>query len=130
MPEDKAKGPVVQLMATWVHTTPQFLTSEEMLRDLLKELVVKLGMTVLVPTIGVRVPTDNYVDQVSGRSPLESDLGLTLFTVISESHISVHTWPQFSKAWVEVVSCKLFDESVVENVLYKFFPSCELEPWR
>jgi S-adenosylmethionine/arginine decarboxylase-like enzyme len=126
----KDKGPMIQLMAVWVYADPKFLLNEDMLRDLIKELIVKLDMTVLVPTIGVRVPTTNYMDTVSGRQPIGSDQGLTMFTVISESHLAIHTWPQFQKAWVEVVSCKRFDEATVENVLYKYFPGCELKSWR
>ena len=128
--EDMGKGPVVQLMAIWVHTSPLWLMDEALFRDLFKELIIKLNMTVLVPTIGVRVPTVNYTDTVSGRQPTESDFGLTMFTIISESHIAAHTWPQFEKAWFEVASCKKFDESVVENVLYSYFPGCELKLWR
>jgi S-adenosylmethionine/arginine decarboxylase-like enzyme len=130
MKEDNRVGPVVQLMAIWVYTDPKFLSNEEMLRDFLEELVIKLNMTVLIPTIGVRVPTANYIDPVSGHSSKESDRGLTLFTVISESHLSIHTWPEFSKAWFEVVSCKPFEESVVEDILYWYFPGCELESWK
>ena len=121
---------MMQLMAVWVKTDPKFLCNEEMLRDLLKELIIKLDMTVLVPTIAVRVPTVNYTDTVTGRKPKDTDSGLTLFTVISESHLAIHTWPEFSKAWVEVASCKAFKEQLVGNILCKYFPGCELLSWR
>ena len=121
---------MIQLMAVWVKTNQKFLSNEEMLRDLLKELVIKLNMTVLVPTIAVRVPTVNYTDTVTGNQPKDTDSGLTLFTVISESHLAIHTWPKHNKAWVEVASCKAFNESLVEKILYKYFPDCEILPWR
>jgi S-adenosylmethionine/arginine decarboxylase-like enzyme len=127
---EKTKGPVVQLMATWVKAHPSFLVHEEMLRDLLEELIVALDMTVLVPTLSVKVPALRYVDPVTGRAPNNKDFGLTLFTVISESHLAIHTWPDHQKAWVEVASCKLFEESIVEEILRKFFPGCELESWK
>lgn len=126
----KNKDPVVQLKATWVKTNPAFLMNEEMLRDLMEELVVALDMTVLIPTLSVKVPALRYIDPVTGKQPKETDFGLTLITVISESHISIHTWPNHEKAWVEVVSCKLFDEDIVDNILYKYFPGCELIPWK
>jgi S-adenosylmethionine decarboxylase len=121
---------MIQLMAVWVKTDPTFLCDEELLRDMLEELVVKLNMTVLVPTIAVRVPTVNYTDTITGKQPKSTDSGLTLFTVISESHLAIHTWPKIRKAWIEIVSCKPFKEQLVGNILCKYFPGCEILPWR
>ena len=35
-----------------------------------------------------------------------SPRGVTAFVVIAESHISVHTWPESGKAFLDIFSCK------------------------
>ena len=127
MHNDKSRGPMVQLMACWVHTKPEFLNDEKLLRDLLNELIVKLEMTVLIPTLAVRVPTVNYIDPLTKNVPKETDFGLTMFTVISESHLAIHTWPKYGKAWLEIVSCKPFKDEIVRAAVFKFLPNCMVE---
>lgn len=42
--------------------------------------------------------------------------GVTAFAIIAESHISVHTWPESSKAFVDVFTCQeRFDKERVTN---------------
>jgi S-adenosylmethionine decarboxylase len=45
-----------------------------------------------------------------------SPQGVTAFAIIAESHISVHTWPESSKAFVDVFTCQdHFDKDCVMN---------------
>jgi len=127
MHNDKHEGPMVQLMACWVHTKPEFLNDEKLLRELINEFVRKLEMTVLIPTLAVRVPTVNYIDPLTNQVPKGTDFGLTMFTVISESHIAIHTWPKYGKAWLEIVSCKPFKDETVRAIVFKFLPNCIVE---
>lgn len=33
------------------------------------------------------------------------DLGVTAFAVISSSHVSVHTWPEYAYAHLDIITC-------------------------
>ncbi len=48
--------------------------------------------------------------------------GITAFQVIAESHISIHTWPEYNYFSFDVFSCKDFDDEALEKVLYETFP--------
>jgi S-adenosylmethionine decarboxylase len=51
-----------------------------------------------------------------------SPQGVTGFAVLSESHITVHTWPEFGYAAVDVFTCgPERDLGVVIPVLQKYF---------
>jgi len=125
MAEEKARGPMVQLQAIWVFTEGSYLMEEKRLRDFMEELVQTLDMTVILPTIGVRLPIKEYKD-IRGRVPSDVDYGYTLVTLISESHVTVHTWPKFKKAFMEIASCKEFDGAPVLTIIEKFFPECSI----
>lgn len=44
--------------------------------------------------------------------------GLSLILVISESHLAIHTWPEFGYLHVDVLSCsKSADLSKLEQIL-------------
>jgi S-adenosylmethionine decarboxylase len=38
------------------------------------------------------------------------DWGVSGFVLIAESHIAIHTFPEHQQVWVDVFSCKGFDE--------------------
>lgn len=43
--------------------------------------------------------------------------GLTAFQILSESHISVHTYPEKQSYYFDVYSCKGFDYNSIINIL-------------
>jgi S-adenosylmethionine/arginine decarboxylase-like enzyme len=50
----------------------------------------------------------NRVDGVTILGTLKHDFpggGMTGLVVLGESHAAIHTWPEFGKAWVELVTC-------------------------
>lgn len=47
----------------------------------------------------------NQVHKHQGRSGSYIKGGATAFALLSESHISVHTWPEYEKAVVDVFTC-------------------------
>jgi len=53
--------------------------------------------------------------------------GLTAFVVLSESHISVHTYPENEAYYFDVFSCKKFNVDDVLNILRKEFGPHTLE---
>ena len=53
--------------------------------------------------------------------------GLTGIILLSESHISIHTWPEHGMAAVDVFTCGGRDSSVIANFFCKTFCECEVE---
>ena len=49
--------------------------------------------------------------------------GLTGFTIIAESHISIHTFPEQKYAFVDIFSCKHFDVNPIANKIIKMLGS-------
>lgn len=43
-------------------------------------------------------------------------IGVTYFAVITTSHFSIHTWPEYRYAAIDIFSC---NDSVVENITEK-----------
>lgn len=54
-------------------------------------------------------------------------IGVTYFAVISTSHFSIHTWPEYGYAAIDIFSCK--DEVVegISEILRKLFEADRIE---
>ena len=48
--------------------------------------------------------------------------GITGFAVVSASHISVHTWPEYRYIGVDIFSCKVINLDAVLNALNRRLP--------
>jgi S-adenosylmethionine/arginine decarboxylase-like enzyme len=134
--EFQLKDPQVQIMACWVtfdeeDFNEEYLLDYSILHSLLEELVKKLDMVTILPPIGVKLPVVNYVDSITNRSVDMNDSGFSFITVsammIDTSHIVLHTWSKFRKAFVEVASCKPFEESIISDLIKSYFPACKIE---
>jgi S-adenosylmethionine decarboxylase len=79
---------------------------------LLNELPEKIGMTKI---------TQPYVFRYSGL--VSEDEGITGVTIIAESHISLHTYPQKNFVFVDIFSCKPFDVEGARDYVVQFFQS-------
>lgn len=83
------------------------LTDTLGLERFLKELPGMIGMTILHgPTVVVGVPANP---------------GVTGFVIIDFSHISVHTFSETSQAFVDVFSCKEYDQATVMKATLDYF---------
>lgn len=56
-----------------------------------------------------------YLDSIT------EDSGITGITIIAESHISIHTYPNKKFAFADVFSCKDFDIDKAKNYIVNFF---------
>ena len=74
------------------------LSSEEVVRSLLDTYPAEISMTKI---------SEPYVLNYTGEKP--EDWGITGFVIIAESHISVHTFPEYGYVWVDIFSCKEFE---------------------
>ena len=76
------------------------LGDAELLYEFLENFPDKIGMTKIAPP---------QVYTYQGQKP--DDWGLSGFTLIAESHITVHTFPKRGYVNVDIFSCKFFDAS-------------------
>lgn len=53
--------------------------------------------------------------------------GLTAFLILSQSHISVHTWPEREYAAFDIFTCDSRSLKIVEKTLRSAFPSANWE---
>jgi S-adenosylmethionine decarboxylase len=78
---------------------PAQLGNLELVRNLLDRYPDEIGMT------KISVPN---VFAYNGVKP--EDWGVSGFVLIAESHIAVHTFPEHRQVWVDIFSCKGFDD--------------------
>lgn len=89
---------------------PAQLGNLELVRNLLDRYPDEIGMT------KISVPN---VFEYSGVKP--EDWGVSGFVLIAESHIAVHTFPEHRQVWVDIFSCKGFDEIPAINKIVDAF---------
>jgi len=81
-------GPrLTHIAAEIFDVNPELLDDTESMTNLVSLLVPKLGLTLV----------DLYIHKF--------DLGITIVAIITESHLAVHTWPEFGYAHIELLSC-------------------------
>lgn len=78
---------------------PSQLGNLQLVRNLLDRYPDEIGMT--------KISTP-HVFQYEGVKP--EDWGVSGFVIIAESHIAVHTFPEHGQVWVDIFSCKGFNE--------------------
>jgi S-adenosylmethionine decarboxylase len=93
---------------------PEKLASEELVRGLLDRYPESIGMLKMAPP---------YVQRYVGS--MSEDWGISGFVLIAESHIAIHTFPERGHVWVDVFSCKGFDEAEVIRGVEETFELCE-----
>jgi len=118
---------VIQVFTVWIKTHYIYLLEDHRLRSFLDKLIETLDMTVIIPTMGVKVPIDGKYCDEHGKKLKDGDLGYSYLVGIAQSHIALHTWPKYEKAFLTIVSCKKFEEKVVESVIESFFNPCSCE---
>ena len=48
-------------------------------------------------------------------------VGYSIVQIITESHISLHTWPEYNYLAIDIFSCKSFDETKIIKKIKNFF---------
>lgn len=89
------------------------LNDRELISKILDELPAKLGMHKI---------SEPFVKKYDVPTP-----GLTAFVIISESHISIHTFVEERFASIDIFSCKDFDVKKATDYLTKVFQPEKIE---
>jgi S-adenosylmethionine decarboxylase len=89
---------------------PAQLGDLELVRTLLDRYPDEIGMTKI---------TEPHVFEYHGVKP--EDWGVSGFVIIAESHIAIHTFPEHGQVWVDVFSCKAFDETPAIDLIVEAF---------
>ncbi len=74
----------------------QLLNNEEEMRSIARQVVSEIGAEIVDECVHTFEP-----------------IGITYFAVITTSHFSIHTWPEYGYAAVDVFSC---GESVADRI--------------
>ncbi|MBI2577832.1 MAG: S-adenosylmethionine decarboxylase [Candidatus Wildermuthbacteria bacterium] len=82
------------------------LQSEEFIFSLLLEIPKKIDMKILSGPHLVR-------DYDTGHE------GLSGFAIIDFSHVSIHTFADSQEAYIDIFSCRPFDEKAIRNYLFE-----------
>ena len=56
-------------------------------------------------------------------------IGKTVVCILSESHLSIHTWPEYNMIYIDLASCKEISDEQIENTFEKAFEKYEIEPF-
>lgn len=94
------------------------LQDEEFIFHILDTYPEKIGMVKISPPQVLK-----YV----GKNP--KDWGLSGFVLIAESHISIHTFPEYSYVNIDVFSCKDFEPEKVIEDLKNYFELKEMKTY-
>lgn len=85
----------------------KILNNKSGLEKFLRRLVRKIGMHILYEPVVV--------------SGIEENPGISGFTLIDFSHISIHTFTNYNEALVDIFSCKSYDKKVAKTETLKYF---------
>ena len=77
---------------------------------------------------GTKVSFD-VADELKKRGQkIEADEGgITAITVLSTSHIAIHTWPEENAATYDVHSCRDFSPELVRLIIEEVFETTDIE---
>ncbi len=78
------------------------------------------GMLVkLIKMVGMKRLSDPYVVDYKGENKLNN--GVTGIILLSESHVSIHTYSNTGEFYFDLFSCRPFDVKVVRDFIKKTF---------
>tara|TARA_Y100000310_G_C20579390_1_gene762181 strand:+ start:466 stop:885 length:420 start_codon:yes stop_codon:yes gene_type:complete len=88
------------------------LTSQSVVYDILNKMPDKIGMTKMTLPYAVK-----WLDKFS----TSTTPGITGFVMLAESHISIHTFPDYNYVFIDIFSCRGFDVDIAINMFLSEF---------
>lgn len=93
---------------------PKGLDKTIFIKGLFKEIIRAVKMKAVYKTIVYKFPKHKNL-------PKQTASGLTAFSIVAESHLSIHTWPENNYFALDLFSCRDFDEKEVLAIIKKSF---------
>lgn len=107
---------LVHLMLELYGCDPALLNDEPLVRRVLEEYPTRVEMQKVSPVHLYYIDTTN-----------PCDAGLSGFVVIAQSHISIHTWPEYGEVDIDICSCKTFSQEEAIDFACTMFQSRDIE---
>src|SRR6059058_3104286 len=107
---------LVHLMLELYGCDRQLLSNEPLIRRVLDEYPAHVDMEKVSPVHLYEIETSN---------PL--DAGLSGFVVIAQSHISLHSWPEYGEVDIDICSCKEFSQEDAITFAREIFQTDDVE---
>ncbi len=97
----------------------EILCSEEKIKTFLQDITKEIKMTPITkPFIRMYIPP---------QQELKDKWGYSGIIIIAESHIAIHTFPEYLYLSIDVYSCKEFQPMPALEFVIKFFEITEFE---
>lgn len=90
----------IHIIAEVYFNEPEILNDEHKLLEIMEIASEKGGMTI-----------------ITSSSHKFSPHGVTAMVMLSESHVSIHTWPEFNYAAIDIYTCGKNPEKVYEELM-------------
>ncbi len=124
------------------------LVSADLGVSFIEKIVEKIDMTMILPPVAVKFPhaicemhrvVEGLEEEGLGNSKTALDIkeklkerknesyGYSVFAMIAESHISIHTFPELNYFSFDCYSCKSFDVDKVVEVIKESFAAEKIE---
>ncbi len=100
----------INLILDIVNVDYKVLVKRKNILDLLQKLVAVTKSTPVSKPFVKKIKSPKY--------PYE---GYSIIQVIQESHIAIHTWPEYNYLAIDIFSCKKFNENKIIFLLKKIF---------
>lgn len=90
------------------------LSNESFIKRMLEQIIKKTKTKKVLPITSYKFPPKiNLQGKING--------GITAFCIISESHLSIHTWPENNYFAFDLFSCKDFNERQIIKIIKSSF---------
>jgi len=94
-----------QILVEFYNCNPDILNDQDQIRDIMVEAVRRSGATIVTDTFHTFSPH-----------------GVSGVVVIAESHVAIHTWPEYGYAAVDIFTCgETIDPWVIQKYLEEHF---------
>jgi len=102
------------LLVEVITKNPKGLDNKNFIKGVFDKIIRAAKMTAVLPTVIYKFPK-------KANAPKNTASGLTAFSIVQESHLSIHTWPEDNYFAFDLFSCRDFDEKKVIRIIKKSF---------
>ena len=86
---------------------PKVLSNQNFIKGVLKKIIRAVKLKAVSPIVVYKFP----------QKTKNTASGLTAFSIVAESHLSIHTWPENNYFAFDLFSCKNFNEQQIIKII-------------